>query len=198
MILNGDHECFGMKRAVVAFDQDAIGELQRTVEHKQNFVRRAELDDGVLKKDVFVLVFAGGEIAIGTAVAVSVAVSVGINDSAAELDRDPHRSGFGKEPGQAAYDVWFERASSCLVGHGKTSTPEFGAAESPLFPVWKNYGETRSALSAFRGARAPPKTRGSYTLEQVIEEYAVSGVKPGSERLKFPGNGRVRLIVTQL
>src|SRR5216684_5953148 len=160
MILHGDHECFGMKRAVVAFDQDAIGELQRTVEHKQNFVRRAELDDGVLKKDVLGCLFVGGliAIAVGTAVSVSVAVSVGIDDSAAELDRDSHGSGFRKEPGQAAYDVWFERASSCLVGHGKTSTPEFGAAESPLFPVWKNCGETRSALSAFSGARAPPKT----------------------------------------
>src|ERR1700682_1240142 len=156
MILNRDHECFGVKRAVIAFYQDAIGELQRTVEHKQNFVRRAELDDGVLKKDALACLFVGGHIAIATAVAVSVAVVTILG--AAELDRDPHRSGIGKEPGQAAYDVWFERASSCLVGHGKTSTPESGAAESPLFPVWKNCGETRSALSAFSGARVPPKT----------------------------------------
>ena len=96
--------------------------------------------------------------AVAVAVAISIAVSVAVNNRPAELDRDPHRSGIGKEPGQAAYDVWFERASSCLVGHGKTSTPESGAAESPLFPVWKNCGETRSALSAFSGARVPPKT----------------------------------------
>src|ERR1700675_4117277 len=164
MILNGDHESFGMKRAVVAFNQDAIGELQRTVERKQNFVGRPELDDGILKKNVLVCLFVGGliAIAIGTAVAVSVAVAVAVAVvtalGAAELDRDPHGSGIGKEPGQAGNDVWFERASSCLVGHGKTSTPEFGAAESPLFPVWKDCGETRSALSAISGARAPPKT----------------------------------------
>src|ERR1700730_18345366 len=158
MILNRDHERFGMKRAVVAFDQDAIGELQRMVEYKQNFVRCAELDDGVLKKNVLILVFAGGHIAISDSICTAIAASVAINNGAAELDRDPHRSGFGKEPGQAAYDVWFERASSCLVGHGKTSTPESGAAESPLFRVWKNCGETRSALSAFSGARVPPKT----------------------------------------
>src|SRR5258708_513607 len=150
MILNRDHECFGVKRAVVAFYQDAIGELQRTVEHKQNFMRRAELDDGVLKKDVLVCLFVGGHIAISVAVAV--------NNRPAELNRDSHRNGFRKESSQAASDVWFERASSCLVGHGKTSTPESGAAESPLFPVWKNCEETRSALSAFSGARAPPKT----------------------------------------
>src|SRR6202051_4006259 len=107
MILNRDHEGVVMKRAVVACDQDAIGELQRTVEHKQNFLRRAELDDGVLKKNVLILVFAGGGVAIsvGTAVAVSVAVSVVTALGAAELDRDSHRSGIGKEPGQAAYDV---------------------------------------------------------------------------------------------
>jgi hypothetical protein len=34
MILNRDHERFGMKRAVVALDQNAIGELQRMIEHK--------------------------------------------------------------------------------------------------------------------------------------------------------------------
>src|ERR1700674_3745435 len=117
MILNRDHECFGVKRAVIAFYQDAIGELQRTVEHKQTFLRRAELDDGVLKKDVLACLFVGGHIAIATAAAVSGAVVTILG--AAELDRDPHRSGIGKEPGQAAYDVWFERASSCLVGHGR-------------------------------------------------------------------------------
>src|ERR1700675_4214449 len=160
MILKRDHERFGMKRTVLAFDQDAIGELQRTVEDKQNFLRRAELDDGVLKKDVLGCRFVGGliAVAVGTAVAVSVSVSVVTALGAAELDRDSHGSGIGKEPGQAAYDVWFERASSCLVGHGKTSTTEFGDARSPLFPVWTNCGATRSALSAISGARAPPKT----------------------------------------
>src|SRR6202140_5866153 len=97
MILNRDHECFGVKRAVIAFYQDAIGELQRTVEHKQNFLRRAELDDGVLKKDVLGCRFVGGliAIAIGTAVAVSVSVSVSVVTAlgAAELDRDSHGSG---------------------------------------------------------------------------------------------------------
>ena len=34
VILNRDHGCFGMKRAVGAFDQDAIAKFQRTVDHK--------------------------------------------------------------------------------------------------------------------------------------------------------------------
>src|SRR5260370_7462402 len=116
MILNRHYECFGMKRAVVAFDQDAIGELQRTVEYKQNFARRPELDDGVLKKDVLVLVFVGGSIAISVAVA---AVAL----RAAELDRDPDWSGIGKEPGQAAYDAWFQSPSGPLLGHCKPPPP---------------------------------------------------------------------------
>src|ERR1700686_329520 len=102
MILNRDHERFGMKRTVLAFDQDAIGELQRTVEHKQNFLRRAELDDGVLKKDVLGCRFVGGLIAVAVGTAVSVSVSVVTALGAAELDRDPHGSSVGKESGQAA------------------------------------------------------------------------------------------------
>jgi hypothetical protein len=34
MILNRDHGGFGVKRAVGAFDEDAIGKFQRTVNHK--------------------------------------------------------------------------------------------------------------------------------------------------------------------
>ena len=95
MILNRDDGGFGAKRAVVRFDEDAVGKFQRTVDHKQNFARRAELDDGVLKKNAFVFVGAG------TAVAIAVAMG------AAEFDGNPHRRGIGKEPGQAADDVWF-------------------------------------------------------------------------------------------
>jgi hypothetical protein len=42
---------------------------------------------------------------------------VAIAGVAAELDGDPHRRGSGKETGQAAYNVRFTSASSCLVGH---------------------------------------------------------------------------------
>ncbi len=104
MILNRDDGGFGVQRAVVRFDEDAIGKFQRTVDHKQNFARRAELDDGVLKKNAFVLVGAGAAIAFGVAM------------GAAELDGNPHRRGFGKEPSQAANDVRFTSVSSCLVG----------------------------------------------------------------------------------
>jgi hypothetical protein len=57
MILNRNDGGFGAQRAVVAFDKDAIGKFQRVVDHKQNFARRAELDDGVLKKNA--VAFAG-------------------------------------------------------------------------------------------------------------------------------------------
>src|SRR3982074_1607253 len=100
MILNRNHKCFGMKRAVVAFDENAIGEFQRTVEHKQNFVRRAELDDGVLEKNILALalLFAGAQIGFSIAT-LSAAVTVVL--AAAEPDRNPHPSGFGKEPRQS-------------------------------------------------------------------------------------------------
>src|SRR3981189_1365866 len=108
MILHRDHECFGMKRTVRAFDEDAIGEFQRTVEHKQNFVRRAELDDGVLEKNILALalLFAGAQIGVSIAT-LSAAVTVVL--AAAEPDGDPHRSGFGKEPPQSAYHIWLDR-----------------------------------------------------------------------------------------
>ena len=100
MILHCDYGCLGVQRAVIAFDQDAIGEFQWPVNRKQNFARCAELDYGVLEKDVFV--FTGVEVASCVAVAISVAIAVAAG--AAEFDRDPHRCGFGKELGQAAYD----------------------------------------------------------------------------------------------
>jgi hypothetical protein len=122
MILNRDHGGFGVKRAVVAFEEDAIGKFQRTVDPEQNFARGAELDDGVLKKNILVFV--------GSRIVISVAVALG----AAEFDGNPHRSGFGKEPSQAAYDVWFKSASSCLVGHGNLNPGGAGAGEPPPLP----------------------------------------------------------------
>jgi len=83
-----------MKRAVVALDQDTIGKFQRAVDHEQNFARRTELDDRVLKKNAFV--FAGTGIAVAMAVAISVAVA---DDGAAEFDGDPYRRGFGEKFG---------------------------------------------------------------------------------------------------
>ena len=108
MILNRDYGGFGVERAVLAFDQDAIGKFQRTIDRKQGFARRAEFDDGVLDEDA--VVWVGGLVRAGIAIA------------AAELDGNPHGRGFGKEPGQAAYNVLFESVRSCL-GHGKASIP---------------------------------------------------------------------------
>src|SRR5258708_14392301 len=119
MILIRDHECFGMKRAVVAFDENAVGKLQRTVEHEQNFAAGAKFNDRILKKNIlaFAFAFTGGLIAI------SVAVALG----AAEPDRNPHRSGFGKEPRQPAYEIWFESMSSGLVVPDRPRSRRFGS-----------------------------------------------------------------------
>src|SRR5258708_19516638 len=116
MILNRDHKCFGMKRTVVAFDETAVGKLQRTVEYEQNFAPGAKFNDRILKKNIlaFAFAFTGGLIAV--------AVALG----AAEPDRNPHRSGFGKEPRQPAYEIWFESMSSGLVGHDRPRSRSLG------------------------------------------------------------------------
>ena len=149
MILNRDYGGFGVQGAVFAFDDDAIGKFQGTIDRKKDFARRTEFDDGVLEKDAMVLVGAG-------AISVGVVIDIDIARSAAEFDGDPHRSGFGKELGQAAYDVLFECVNRCLVGHGETSTPELEQTNLPLFPVWKACEEISYALSAWSGARVPP------------------------------------------
>jgi len=104
VILNRDYRGLGVQGAVFGFDEHAIGKFQRTIHGKKNFARRAEFDDSVLNKD--------GSVVVGAVDAMAILVDL------AELDGNPHGSGFGKEPGQAAYDVLFERWSSCLVGHG--------------------------------------------------------------------------------
>src|SRR5258707_6597520 len=106
MILNRDHECFGMKRAVVAFDENAIGKLQRTVEYEQNFAPGAKFNDRILKKNIlaFAFAFTGGLNAV--------AVALG----AADPVRNPHPSGFGKEPRQPASQTCFASLTSGLVG----------------------------------------------------------------------------------
>src|SRR5208282_6316696 len=99
--------------AVVAFNQDAVSEFQRTVHHKQDFLRRAVLDHRVLKKNV--PVFMALDIAV--AVAIAIAITITIAQGAAEFDGNPHRCSFRKKLRQAAYDAWFERTSSCLMVH---------------------------------------------------------------------------------
>src|ERR1700691_282339 len=89
MILHRDYGSLGVKRAVAAFDDDAVGEFQRMVDDKQNFARRAKLDDGVLKEND-ALVF------LGTGVAVAIVIVIAIAGSAAQFDGNPHRRGFGK------------------------------------------------------------------------------------------------------
>ena len=127
-----------MERGVLAFDQNAIGKFQRTIDGEKDFARRAELDDGVLNEDAIIItiifVLAGARAAVGVGMGVIIATAIAIAVGTAELDGNPHRSGSGKEFGQAAYDAVFESVSSCLVGHGKTSTPEDGADQSPHLP----------------------------------------------------------------
>ena len=112
MILNRDYGCFGLQRAVFAIEHDAIGKFQGVVDGKQDFVGRAELDDGVLNIRAVACECAGSVISAAA--------------GAAELDGNPHGGGFGKEAGQAAYDVLFESVSGGLAGHGETSIPGNG------------------------------------------------------------------------
>jgi len=121
VILNRDYGGLGVERAVFALEQNMIGKFQRTVDREQDFAGRSELDDGILNES------AADAMGIGVAVPID----------AAELDGNPHRAGFGKEPGQAAYYVLFERMSDCLVGHGVTSTPELEQPGSPALPGLK-------------------------------------------------------------
>src|SRR5258706_16473388 len=117
MILNRDHECFGMKRAVVAFDENAIGKLQRTVEYEQNFAPGAKFNDRILKKNIlaFDFAFTGGLNAVAVALV------------AAEPDRNPHRSRFGKETRQPAYHIWLESRSMGLSGLDRPRSRSLGS-----------------------------------------------------------------------
>ncbi len=149
MILNRDHGGFGAQRAVFAFDQDAIGELERAVDGKQDFVGRAELDDGVLDKDAAVLVEVFFlEVFAGLGMGIAVGIGIGIGIGAAELDGNPHGSGLGKEPGQPANDIWFESVSGCLVRHGESSTPE---VEQTRLCVFASLEEVTRDLFCFIG-----------------------------------------------
>ncbi|HSZ64410.1 MAG TPA: hypothetical protein VK828_21605 [Terriglobales bacterium] len=117
VILNRDDIGFGAQKAVSTFDEDTVGEFERAVNHKQDFSRRAKLDDGVLKKDL--LAWAPDRVVLVVAV-VLVTVSIAVAafaECATEFDRDTHGRGVGKESGQAVDDVLFWSASSCLVGH---------------------------------------------------------------------------------
>src|SRR5271166_664644 len=162
MILNRYYRGFGAKRAVNAFEQNTIGEFQRTVDHKQDFVRRTELDDGVLK--VSVLAFDGAGLSVGVTVGFAMTIAIYFfmrrttACGAAQLDGYPHRCGFGKEPGQAAYDIGFVRASSSLVGHSNLNPGGVAAAESSSSRFGRAIRRLGSACSAFHCARAAPKT----------------------------------------
>lgn len=111
MILNRDYGAFGVKRFVLTFDHDLIGKFQRTVDHKQDFERRAELDNRILNKDA----------AIFVGVVIAISIRIPITHPAAESNGNPHWRGPGKKPGQAAYKVLAESRSSRLIGHGDTS-----------------------------------------------------------------------------
>jgi hypothetical protein len=108
VILNRDHGGLSAQRAVITFEENAIGKFQRMIDNKKDFARRAKLDDSVLKEDIFVFGQVGASIAIAAtiaiaAIAISVRVAIGMRP--AKPDRDPHRRGLGKEFRQAANDV---------------------------------------------------------------------------------------------
>jgi hypothetical protein len=98
------------------------------------------------------------------------------------LIRDPHGVASGKNPARRLYDVWFEREQ--LPGWaGKTSTPEFGAAES----LSSRFGRTAGRLvllSAFSGARVPPKQKVIY-LRASDRGKQLTGVKRVRNGLGF-------------
>jgi hypothetical protein len=122
VILNRDDIGFGAQESVGTFDEDAVGELEWMVDDKQNLVRRAELDDGVLKKDLLdwgrdgvrLLIAMAGAV---VAVRVMAAAVAGFVLGAAEFNRNPHWRGVRKESRQAADDIRFWSARRCLVGH---------------------------------------------------------------------------------
>ena len=112
-----------MKRTVTAFEQNAVGKFQRAVDREEDLAGGAEFDDRVLEKDVLSFGLEGGVFA-----------AAGLDIGAAKFDGNSHGRGFGKKPGQTAYEFGFERARGCLVGHSKlkTSTPGTEAGEPTL------------------------------------------------------------------
>ena len=149
MVLNRDDVGFGAQKAVVTFDEDAVGKFEWMVDYKQHFAARAELDDGVLKKDILAGVRTGVDLVVAMAVAGSVVavtvVAVAVittTHGAAEFDRNPHRRGVGKESRQAVDDIKFWSASRCLVGHYNLNPGGVEQSSLPAFLVWKSCEET--------------------------------------------------------
>ena len=139
MILHRDHGGFGAQRPVIAFDKHAIGKLQRLVDRKQDFARSPELNDGFLQEAGFVFLRARFSAAIAVPCTVAVA--------AAKSYRNPHRNGPRKESRQAADDIRFERANSCLVGHENLDPGELGQASLPS----SRFGRLRGGSLCFIG-----------------------------------------------
>jgi hypothetical protein len=105
VVLHGDHGALGAQHAVVAFDQDVIGKLQRMIDSKQHFIGRPEFYDRILKKDV-----AGfGESRFGIIIAFAIADGNGtlvtLAMGSAEFHGNPHWCRMRKELRQAADEV---------------------------------------------------------------------------------------------
>jgi hypothetical protein len=138
VILNGDDRGFRMQRTVTAFEQNAVGKFQRAVDREEDLAGGAEFDDRILDKDVLTLVLEGGVFA-----------DAWLHVGAAKLDGNSYRRGFGKKPGQTAYEFGFERARSCVAGQViETSTPELKRA-SLLSPWLGSPARTPAALAPF-------------------------------------------------
>jgi hypothetical protein len=147
VILNGDDRGFRMQRTVTAFEQNAVGKFQRAVDREEDLAGGAEFDDRILDKDVLTLVLEGGVFA-----------DAWLHVGAAKLDGNSYRRGFGKKPGQTAYEFGFERARSCVAGQViETSTPETEAGEPAVFLVGKLCQKTRR-FGTIQCARTKPKT----------------------------------------
>src|ERR1017187_10743356 len=176
MILNRDHRRLGMKRTVAAFDQDIIAKFQRMIDGKQDFLRRAVLDHGLLQQNA--VAFVSGPTAISVAM------------NAAELDGNPHRAGLGKEFGQAADNVRFESASSCLVRHSRTSIR--GSWSSRVSPLagWKELRGDSLCFLAIYLCTSPAKNLKVMPLRASERKDKELTASRGSQRRSFPRDWR--------
>ena len=125
MILSGDDGGFGAPRAGLALHQNRVRKLERMFDEKENFARRAELDDRFLQRRP--------SISAGSAIAVFRTVG------AAQANGDANRRRFRKELGQLADEINLESAgwSACLIGHGLFLSPEL--KRPPLLSLEKRF-----------------------------------------------------------
>ena len=157
MILHRDYRTLGAKRAVRALDQDAVGKFKWTVDHKQNFMRRAIFDDRVLKKSVLGLLAA----AIGRNCA-GAAASVAIGWRLVRLSLIGIRTGVASGKNFAKRPTISDSSARAIAWLAtKTSIPgELGSSRVPSLPGLEELRGDSVCLSVSHSARAAPKLEG--------------------------------------